>query len=269
MEQYLWLVPLGFLVGAYGTLIGAGGGFVLMPILLLLYPNEPPDLLAAISLAVVFFNAGSGSVAYGRMRRIDYKSGLALACATIPGAVLGAITTGYVPRRTFDILLGGLMILVSAFLLFRPMRGEEEPRIVAALRAKREPAIDTGRLGTYNLGLGLALSFVVGYLSSLLGIGGGIIHVPALVQLFGFPVHVATATSHFILAIMALAGTAVHVSTGVFVHGTRRMAMLAVGVVLGAQLGAYFSSRLHGRWIIRGLAVALGLVGIRVLFLAL
>ena len=293
MEQYLWLVPLGFLVGAYGTLIGAGGGFVLMPILLLLYPNEPPDLLAAISLAVVFFNAGSGSVAYGRMRRIDYKSGLALACATIPGAVLGAITTGYVPRRTFDVLLGGLMILVSAFLLFRPMRGEEEPRIVAALRAKRDgagepegvrslnsvglltpsgsraPAIDTDRLGSYNLGLGLALSFVVGYLSSLLGIGGGIIHVPALVQLFGFPVHVATATSHFILAIMALAGTAVHVSTGTFVHGTRRMAMLAVGVVVGAQLGAYFSSRLHGRWIIRGLAVALGLVGIRVLLLAL
>ena len=270
MEQYLWLVPLGFLVGAYGTLIGAGGGFVLMPVLLLLYPNEPPDLLAAISLAVVFFNAASGSVAYGRMRRIDYKSGLALACATIPGAVLGAMTTGYVPRRTFDALLGGLMILVSAFLLFRPMPdAESESRLVAAFRAPRRPASDPNRLGTYNLGLGLALSFVVGYLSSLLGIGGGIIHVPALVQLLGFPVHVATATSHFILAIMALAGTAVHVSSGVFVHGTRRMAMLAVGVVLGAQLGAYLSTRLQGRWIIRGLSVALGLVGIRVLILAM
>ncbi len=60
MWRFVWLVPLGFLVGAYGTLIGAGGGFVLMPILLILYPAETPELLTSISLAVVFFATGFG-----------------------------------------------------------------------------------------------------------------------------------------------------------------------------------------------------------------
>jgi uncharacterized membrane protein YfcA len=90
MTQYFWLIPLGFVIGAYGTLIGAGGGFVLVPILLLLYPNESPEIITCISLAVVFFNALSGSLAYSRMRRIDYKSGLLFSLATIPGAILGS-----------------------------------------------------------------------------------------------------------------------------------------------------------------------------------
>jgi uncharacterized membrane protein YfcA len=68
------LIALGFGVGAYGTLIGAGGGFVLMPILLLLYPDDRPELLTSISLAVVFFNTLSGSEAYAMMKRIDYRT---------------------------------------------------------------------------------------------------------------------------------------------------------------------------------------------------
>ena len=270
MEHYLWLVPLGFLVGAYGTLIGAGGGFVLMPVLLLLYPSESPELLAAMSLAVVFLNAASGSAAYARMRRIDYRSGLVLAAATIPGAILGAMTTSQVPRQTFDAVLGGLMVLASAFLLWRPAPGGRgTPHSGAADDGEALAlAADTNRFGTYNLPLALALSFVVGYLSSLLGIGGGIIHVPVLVQFLNFPVHVATATSHFVLAVMALAGTGVHVATGTFVHGVHRTLALGAGVVLGAQLGARLSGRLRGPWIIRGLALALALVGIRVLVLA-
>ena len=74
-EHYLGLIALGIAVGAYGTLIGAGGGFVLMPVLLLLYPNQSADVLTSISLAVVFFNALSGSEAYALMKRIDYRSG--------------------------------------------------------------------------------------------------------------------------------------------------------------------------------------------------
>jgi len=110
----------------------------------------------------------------------------------------------------------------------------------------------------------------VGYLSSFLGIGGGIIHVPALVYLLDFPVHIATATSHFVLAIMALTGTLVHIWDGSLKPGVEPTLCLAIGVLLGAPVGAQLSSRLHGPWIIRGLALALGLVGIRIaiMFLA-
>jgi len=110
-----YLIPLGFVIGAYGTLIGAGGGFVLMPMLLLLYPEESPEVITGISLAVVFFNALSGSMTYARMRRIDYRSGFLFSTATIPGAILGALTTAYIPRRLFDAIFGFLMIERQSF----------------------------------------------------------------------------------------------------------------------------------------------------------
>ena len=264
-----WLIPLGFVIGAYGTLIGAGGGFVLVPLLLLLYPKEIPDLITGISLAVVFFNTLSGSIAYGRMKRIDYKSGVIFSTATIPGAILGALSTAYVPRRLFDVIFGVLMIAGSLFLLVRPTslkrpRADDENR---HLKRTLIEADGTIHAFSYNLKLGVGLSIFVGYLSSFLGVGGGFIHVPALVQLLNFPVHIATATSQFILAIMALTGTLVHVVTGTFARGVRRTILLAIGVLLGAQLGAKLSNRVQGNWIIRSLAIALALVGIRLLLL--
>ncbi len=270
MDQW-WLIFPGFAVGAYGTLIGAGGGFVLMPVLLFLYPDEPRELLASISLAVVFFNALSGSCAYAKMRRIDYRSGLLFSAATIPGAILGALTTAFIPRRTFDAVLGLFMIAASSFLILRPeskvTRQENKPKF--SLTDRVVEAEGTEHIITYNPVLGVGLSLFVGFASSLLGIGGGIIHVPALVYLLNFPVHVATATSHFILAVMSFTGTAVHVATGTFSRGIHRTIFLAAGVLVGAQLGAFFSRRIQGSWIIRGLAVALGLAGVRIFTTAL
>jgi uncharacterized membrane protein YfcA len=270
VDQYLWLIPLGFVIGAYGTLIGAGGGFVLMPILLLLYPNENPEILTSISLAVVFFNALSGSGAYARMKRIDYKSGLLFSIATIPGAILGALTTAYVSRRLFDAVFGILMIAASAFLLMRPRKQQETKFIATSHRITRNLVEADGTKHTFSFSpkVGVGLSAVVGYVSSLLGIGGGIIHVPALVRLLNFPVHIATATSHFMLVIIALTGTVVHILSGSYSHGFHRTIALAVGVLLGAQLGALLSKRMKGRWIIQTLAIALAFVGVRILMIA-
>jgi len=119
------------------------------------------------------------------------------------------------------------------------------------------------------LAVGVGLSLVVGYVSSLLGVGGGFVHVPLLVYLLSFPVHVATATSHFVLAVMAFAGTMAHLLTGTFTHGLRRTLFLAVGVIVGAQFGAVLSNRVHASWIIRGLAAALAIAGVRILITVL
>ncbi len=272
MTLYLWLLPVGVLIGAFGTLIGAGGGFVLTPMLLLVYPHESPEIITSISLAVVFLNAFSGSVAYARMQRIDYQSGGLFALATIPGAVVGALTTTYMPRRAFDLVFGLFMILAALFLLLRrretplaPEAQQQKPHDVT--RQVRE-ADGTLHTFSYNRHVGIGLSVAVGYFSSLLGIGGGIIHVPAMAHVLHFPVHIATATSHFTLAVMALTGTLVHIVTGSFHHGVRRTIALGLGVLIGAQLGARFSHHVHGQWILRSLAVALGLVGVRILVLA-
>jgi uncharacterized membrane protein YfcA len=270
MLDRLWLIPVGFLVGTYGTLVGAGGGFVLVPMLLLLYPQESPEVITSISLAVVFFNALSGSIAYMRLRRVDYRSGLLFASATIPGAILGALTTAVIPRPLFDIFLGLLMIGASLFLIFHTDKktGDRGRRLPGCLVRNLIEADGTSHTFSYSPTVGIGLSLIVGYVSSLLGIGGGIIHVPALVHILNFPVHIATATSHFMLAIMALTGTVVHIAAGAFHHGIRRTIALAIGVLIGAQLGAFLSNRVGGAWIIRGLAIALGFVGIRILILA-
>ena len=270
--HYIWLVAMGVGVGCYGTLIGAGGGFVLMPVLLLLYPNENPNVLTCISLAVVFFNALSGSQAYALMKRIDYRSGFFFSMATIPGAILGALNTSYVPRRMFDMIFAILLLGAAVFLTWRPSRTKRRPKIEKAGSHKTtRRLIDAhGEHYQYSFSfrLGMTISVVVGYISSFLGIGGGIIHVPALSYFLNFPIHVATATSHFILAIMALTGTLVHILTGTFAHGVHRTIALAIGVVLGAQIGAHLSEKVQGGWIIRGLAIALGIVGLRILLVS-
>jgi uncharacterized protein len=243
------LVGIGFGVGAFGTIIGAGGGFILTPILLLLYPHDSAQTITAISLATVFFNAASGSAAYARQRRIDYRSGVVFALATLPGAVGGAFLVGSVSRRLFDATMATVLALLAVWLV----AGERWP-----LPVPRRP-LRRGAL--YSLG--------VGFLSSFLGIGGGVIHVPLLVRALGFPVHLATATSHFVLAVMAGTGSLTHVALGSFAHGhgVHRTLALSVGVVAGAQLGAHVSLRLHGAVIQWLLSVALVALAVR-LFLA-
>ena len=271
MGSYVWLLPLGFLVGAIGTLIGAGGGFVLVPVLLLVFPKEAPELITSISLAVVFFNATSGSVAYARMKRIDFRSGLLFAPATVPGAILGALATAYIPRRAFDGVFGVLLLAMAAFLLLRPHKQAPSDGATPDGHARRliVDADGTRHAFAFNPVLGIVLSVFAGFVSSLLGIGGGIIHVPALVHLLNFPTHIATATSHFILAVTALVGTVVHVVSGEFSHGASTTIYLGVGALLGAQLGARLSTRIHGAWIIRSLGLALGLVGVRLLIMTI
>jgi uncharacterized protein len=263
MEQYLrlaWLIPLGFFAGGYGTLIGAGGGFVLTPVLLLLYPGEAPETITSISLAVVFFNALSGTLAYAKSNRIDYRSGLIFSLVSIPGAVLGALATTAITRESFDLLFGLVLISVAIFLVLTS--GIKGATRIAQWDSKTPVLFNLSRS---TLFIGSLLSSGLGFISSFLGIGGGFLYVPAFIFLLGFPVHTATATSLFVLAITALTGSATHVAAGLFHHGARRALALSIGAILGAQAGAKLSQRIHGDWIVRSLAIALGLVGMRLI----
>ncbi|MEO7992888.1 MAG: sulfite exporter TauE/SafE family protein [bacterium] len=266
---YYWLIPVGVAVGALGTLIGAGGGFLLVPLLLLLYPADSPATITSISLAVVCCNATAGSIAYARVKRIDFASGGLFALATIPGAILGALSTRLVPRGVFNLLMGSILIVLAWILVKNPDR--PVPFKLGSLRPDTERTVveldGTSHTYRYNRALGIGCSLVVGYISSLLGIGGGILHVPLLATALDFPVHIATATSHFVLAIMAGTGTAVHLLGGALTvgHGLRRASLLGLGVIGGAPVGAKLSTRLHGTLILRLLGAALGLVGLRLM----
>ncbi|MGB4863289.1 MAG: sulfite exporter TauE/SafE family protein, partial [Tepidiformaceae bacterium] len=120
---------LGFAVGTFGTLVGAGGGFILVPILLFLYPKKDPETITAISLFVVWANATSGSLAYGFQKRIDYRSGGWFAVATLPGAVAGAIVVGFIPRRTFDGMFAAVLVVLGLLLLLRRASNAIQPPV--------------------------------------------------------------------------------------------------------------------------------------------
>jgi len=261
------LVVIGLFAGTFGTLIGAGGGFILMPILILLWPDKNREILTSMSLAVVFVNAFSGTTAYMRMKRVDIKSGLIFAAATIPGAIIGAHTTQFIQKQTFDLIFGSLMILVSAFLFFRATRiGNNIMKEGVGTHRRIVESDGTVHIFSFRIGIGIVASLFIGYISSFFGIGGGIIHVPVLVGLLNFPVHIATATSHFTLAVSALTGTIEHIIEGTLNTVVWQTVFISIGVYTGAKIGAKLSKKVHGGFIIRGAAIAIGIVGIRIIF---
>ncbi len=262
------LLPLlGFGVGAVGTLVGAGGGFILVPVLLIVYPDDAPERITTISLAVVFLNALSGSLAYAHQKRIDVRSGLVFAAAAVPGAVLGAWAVRFLSRGVFNLVFGALLLVIALVVALRPVpRPREHKRRHGEWERTLVDRTGHRYCWSYRAELGVAFSFLVGFISSLLGIGGGIMHVPILVMLLSFPIHIATATSHFVLAITAFAGTLTHVLSGEFAHAWSRTLLIGLGVVLGAQLGAALAPRARPAVITRSLALGLALVGVRLLW---
>jgi len=260
------LLAAGLVVGAVGTLVGAGGGFLLVPVLLFLYPHDPPNVITSTGLAVVFVNSVSGSVAYAYQRRIDYRSGTVLALATVPGSVVGALLTHQIPRGPFTLIFSGVLVGMALLLFRRPVARERPSGDVSS--ARRRVLVDrSGQIYVYSLPLGRAvpISAAIGLLSSLLGIGGGFIQVPVFILVFGFPTYVATATSQFMLAVMSLSGTLTHVAAGDVGDAARRAAILAPGVIVGAQFGAWLSRRMRPAAIARLLAVLMVLVAARML----
>jgi uncharacterized protein len=268
---YLTLMFLGFIIASYGTIVGAAGGFLYVPLLLLLYPHDHHSTLTAIALAVNFITSFSGTSAYVRQKRIDYKSGLLFAIATIPGAILGVIVTSLVPRKDFEGIFAIFLIALSLFLFLKPKsdtRSVAEKPGSASNGGTRILKLVDGITFEYhyNLLFGLALFFFLGFVASFLGIGGGALVMPSLVYLLSFPVFIATATSMFTVSVITFTATITNVFHGAFHHGAHRIAAMGIGALMGSQFGALVSKKIRGPLVIRGLALAVAIAGIKLLF---
>ncbi len=258
--EFLGFIALGLVVGTYGTMVGVGGGFLMVPVFL--FMHQPARVAAGTSLVVVLANAASGTLQYLRQRRVDLRSGLIFSIAGVPGAILGAYADQHIPHRLFTILFGVLLLGVGLRILLTREKVETE-----ASQAAREAPAQSGQFASdfvdahgvrhqyrFNLLGGIAISAATGFLASLFGIGGGIVQVPAMVYLFGFPAHVAAATSQFIIALTALVGSVSHVYYG-DVLPLPALA-LAIGAVGGAQIGAQLALRMKAAPLMRWLSIA-------------
>ena len=259
--EIVGLAATGFFAGIFGTIIGIGGGVIFVPIFLLLFHYTPLQA-AGTSIFAVFFNAVSGTISFLRQRRVDIRSGIKFILATLPGAFLGTWLTQYLSYEIFGILFSILLLIMSAYIFMRKEPHGENKRTLDPTRSLYD-AHGHNFAYTPKDTLGIAISFFAGILSSVLGIGGGIILVPAMIYLLGFPIHMATATSYFVLAGSSLFGTISHLTLGevmivpAFIVG--------FSAIPGALIGARISHRLKGQAIIRLLAVALAFLGLRLL----
>ena len=211
---------LGFAAGVLGSMIGLGGGIVVVPVLTFL--GFSPALAASNSLFAAFSNAVASSASYAKQKRIEYSLGLKLGLLAIPGTVLGAFISHDITPSLFKILFG-IVLIVSSVYIFS--------------RRKMEPK-------QYNLSkqvmvLATGASFFAGIISSLFGIGGGIVFVPLMVIAVGLSMKIAAPTSQFILLFVSASGMAVHTLLG---HPDFYQALLlAIGAFGGGLVGSRLS----------------------------
>ena len=253
---YVILLPIiGVAVGTLGSMLGLGGGFVLIPILILLFPEASTVTITSISLIVVFLNAVSSSIANVRTKRPNMRVALLMACAGVPAAVVGALASAEVSRQQFQVAFGTMLLIGAAYIFWRsaPSRQNGQAHGDKSLAAGR------GRMGL----LAGVISPVGGFVSSFFGIGGGVISMPALVYVLGVPPKVATATSLLVLVPTSLVAILTHVLTGQMQEGWRRALALGIGAIIGGQLGVTLSGRVPRRVVLAMLSVALVVVGVR------
>ncbi len=233
----LTIFGAGAVAGALGVALGLGGGIFLVPFLTLAL-GFPLKSAAAISLSTVIATSSAVSARRAGNQLINLRFGMVLEVATTAGSLLGGITAQYVAESTLQRLFGLVAIAVALVMLGRINRRN----VIAGATA------DAGRLGgrfyeeesggivTYRikrLPLALVASFLAGNVSSLLGIGGGIIKVPVLNAWCGMPLRAAAATSALMIGVTATGGAIIY-----YGHGDLRP-LLAAPAVLGVQMGSW------------------------------
>lgn len=252
-EAALATLLMGTLSGSLGAMLGIGGGVFLVPFLILVV-GLPFHQAAAVSLAAVIATSTAVSAATAGRHLINLRLGMVLEVATAAGGLAGGLTAQMLAPKTLQIVFALVALAVAVAVARRP----EEPALThdmdAGTLGGRYVDLRSGQPMTYRvrrLPAGLAGSFVAGNLSTLLGIGGGVIKVPVLVIWCGVPMRVAAATSAFMIGVTATSGAVVY-----YGHGDMIPA-LAASAVLGTQMGSAAGLRVAARARARGLRLML------------
>ena len=228
MIDQLWLVLLGFAAGILGSMIGLGGGIIVVPALTFL--GFPPTAAASNSLFAALSNATASTISYSRQKRIDFSLGIKLGMLSIPGTVLGAVVSTDAAPDIFKILFGFVLIASAAYIFLRKKIETREKTL-------------SKQMTVFAVGA----SFFAGIISSFFGIGGGIVFVPLMVVGMGMAMKKAAPTSQLILFFASLSGVVVHSILG---HPDFVQAgLLAVGSFFGGLVGARLSLHVRERYL--------------------
>ena len=228
MIDQLWLIPLGFAAGVLGSMIGLGGGIIIVPVLT--FFGFSPTLAASNSLFAAFTNAVASTISYSRQKRVEFSLGIKLGLLTIPGTVLGAYVSSDVTPEIFKILFGFVLIASAVYIFLRKKIESKEKNFSKQMMV-----------------FAIGASFFAGIISAFFGIGGGIIFVPLMVVGMGMAMKKAAPTSQLILLFASLSGVIVHTVLG---HSDFLQAgLLGIGSFVGGLVGARLSVDINEKYL--------------------
>ena len=270
----LWLFAAAFGASALGGVLGMASGIFIVPILTLLFGVDIHVAIGASIVSVIACSCGSAAT-FLKSRLTNVRLAIVLEIATTLGALTGVFLIGAVPE-SFLYVLFALILLVSAKQMLARRRetlDEVEPGTrswATALRLHSSfPDHALGRDVTYQVGrmpLGLTLMYGAGLISALLGIGSGVLKIPAMDTALKLPIKVSSATSNFMIGVTAAASAGAY-----FVHGDIDIGIagpVALGSVIGALVGARLLVRLPAEKLRIFFAVVLVLLAIQMLLSA-
>lgn len=256
------LLALGVLIGAYSVAIGAGGGFLVAPLLLLRYPEAEPALIATASLATVILSSGLSSIVVLRERRVDRKIATMNSALAIPAALLAAAGTTMLSRDAFSIGIAALLIVLAAWLAWRP-HGPDAELLDHGWRRRVEDL--RGSVFIYRVPVvrSIAPLLATSFVATLAGISGGPLRVPVLTHVMRMPHAIAVPTVHIANATTAVAAVSLHLALGHGGEPLQAALWLGAGMVAANPLGQRARRTFGEGLLTRLLALGLLVIGLQ------
>ncbi|MCX7984690.1 MAG: sulfite exporter TauE/SafE family protein [Bacteroidetes bacterium] len=250
MLYFFSLLLGGFVAGVFGSMLGLGGGFLLIPFLTLVL-DVPIHVAIATSIVAVIATSSAGASLNLERKFVHTRLAMVLEITTVAGALLGGYTSNLLSASFLAKLFSALLLIVAGIMFYRAIakNSTDTPVTTGVLRATYfDPAIQQEiPYSVVHLPTSLIVSFVAGNISGLLGIGGGIFKVPAMHIASRIPMKVATATSNFMIGVTAAASAFLYIAHG-HVHPFIT-SVSALGVLFGSLCGIALGKKISTRFL--------------------
>lgn len=261
---YIFLFIIASFIGIIASMIGVGGGSLLVPSLVILF-SIPIHMAVSTSLLSIIFISLSSVIVYARNKLIDYKLGLLITTFSGLGAFLGAFISLQISNNILQLIFGLALIFVGILMNVKDRMKIQQIRFNKFLWERQFYNKENNTMEKYyiNIPLVSSLTFLVGVYSGTLGLGGGTLFVPILYLTCGINMHLAVGTSMFIILSTSIFG-----STGHIVQGNINPILaipVIIGYILGAQIGSRISVRSSSKKLKFIFSIIMMLIGIKLI----
>lgn len=245
---------LGFVISTPSSMIGLAGGFLFVPILILIF-QLPAQNAIAVSLFAITGTTVSATLGYIRQKKVDFKLGLLYDILDVPGVILGAYLTTLLPSNILTVICGIFLVMFSVLMMKKSISWNNK-QLKKVHPKKFQYSIHT-------LISILTSSFLGGFMTGLVGLGGGITDTSTML-LLGISPHIAVASSEFAMALTNVVGVITH---GFLNNILLEYALpLTIGTIIGAQVGCLMCKRVKASFIRKVIVLITFVVGLRLIF---